>query len=99
MFHSKAVRDGIIDATINHDGKYMQSKELVDIYSTQEPQQQFQKRIQFCLDLHNDLVKAMRYKPGKKETESEEAKKIRKEEEDVVAALEGDDDMEEDDFF
>jgi len=39
----------------------MQSKEMTDVYSTQEPQQQFHKRIQFCLDLHNELVKVCAY--------------------------------------
>lgn len=32
-----------------------------DIYSTGEPQSAFHARIAFCLDLHNEAVKAMRY--------------------------------------
>ena len=41
----------------------MQSKENSDIYCTREPQLAFHQRIQFCLDLHNHSVKAMRFPP------------------------------------
>ena len=41
----------------------MQSKENTDIYCTREPQLQFHERIQFCLDMHNQSVKAMRFPP------------------------------------
>lgn len=42
---------------------WMQSKENSDIYCTREPQLAFHQRIQFCLDLHNHSVKAMRFPP------------------------------------
>lgn len=58
---SKAIRDGVIEASINHKASYMKSKELLDVYSTKLPQEDFDQRIKFCLSLHNDLVKAMRY--------------------------------------
>lgn len=58
---SKAIRDGVIEATVNHEQGYMKSKELLDIYSTKLPQEDFDQRIRFCLSLHTDLVKAMRY--------------------------------------
>lgn len=32
----------------------------MDIYCTKEPQMAFHQRISFCLDLHNQSVKAMR---------------------------------------
>jgi Proteasome regulatory subunit C-terminal len=41
----------------------MQSKESGDIYSTQEPHSAFHRRITFCLDIHNEAVKAMRFAP------------------------------------
>ncbi|KAK2086701.1 26S proteasome non-ATPase regulatory subunit 3 [Saguinus oedipus] len=34
---AKAIRDGVIEASINHEKGYVQSKEMIDIYSTQEP--------------------------------------------------------------
>jgi len=63
---AKAIRDGIIDATINHEGAYIKSNENVDIYSTPEPQKAFDVRINFCLQIHNDAVQAMRYPPEQK---------------------------------
>ena len=42
---------------------HMQSKESGDIYSTQEPHAAFHRRITFCLDIHNEAVKAMRFAP------------------------------------
>lgn len=58
---AKAIRDGVIEATINHEHGYMKSKELLDVYSTKSPQGEFDQRIKFCLSLHNDSVKSMRY--------------------------------------
>jgi 26S proteasome regulatory subunit N3 len=56
----KAIRDGVVDATINHEEKYVSSNENVNIYSTSEPHDAYHQRIDFCLRLHNDLVKSMR---------------------------------------
>lgn len=53
----QAIRDGVIEATINHAQGYMQSKQMVDVYSTGEPLAAFHKRISFCLDIHNKSVK------------------------------------------
>lgn len=60
---AKAIRDGVIDATIDHEKGHVQSKENVDIYSTNEPQAAFHQRVSFCLDLYNQSVKAMRFPP------------------------------------
>lgn len=61
---AKAIRDGGIDAAVDHDKQLMYSKETADIYSTQEPQAAFHARIAFCLDTHNEAIKAMRYTAG-----------------------------------
>eukprot|EP00033_Pygsuia_biforma_P002178 GCRY01002413.1.p1 GENE.GCRY01002413.1~~GCRY01002413.1.p1 ORF type:complete len:492 (+),score=126.34 GCRY01002413.1:160-1635(+) len=58
---AKAVRDGVIDARIDHQQQYIQSFVAADIYATTEPQQAFAKRIDFCFQMHNDCVKAMRF--------------------------------------
>lgn len=58
---SKAIRDGVIEASVNHELGYMKSKELLDVYSTKSPLEDFNQRIRFCLSLHTDSVKAMRY--------------------------------------
>ena len=57
----KAIRDGVIDARVDHENAIMISNEAVDLYATNEPQAQLVQRIDFCLQLHNDSVKAMRY--------------------------------------
>ena len=82
---AKAIRDGVIDASIDHEGAFIQSKvcatllslqmivsartnssnqkENSDVYSTQEPLESYHARINFCLKMHNEAVKAMRYPP------------------------------------
>lgn len=60
---AKAIRDGVIDASIDHNTGVLISCGAHDTYSTLEPQAAFHKRIVFCLNLHNDAVKAMTYPP------------------------------------
>ncbi|XP_026819186.1 probable 26S proteasome non-ATPase regulatory subunit 3 [Rhopalosiphum maidis] len=58
---SKAIRDDVIQATIDSEHGYVLSKEPADIYCTLEPQVAFHQRISFSLNLHNQIVKDMRY--------------------------------------
>nr|AXS78284.1 26S proteasome non-ATPase regulatory subunit 3 [Anisakis simplex] len=62
---AKAIKDGSIEAVITFDtdvsDRYMQSKQTEDIYRTTEPQTHFDTRIRYCLELHNQAVKALRY--------------------------------------
>nr|GMC87419.1 probable 26S proteasome non-ATPase regulatory subunit 3 [Ipomoea batatas] len=51
---AKAIRDGAIDAILDHGNGCMVSKETGDIYSTNEPQIAFNSRIAFCLNMHNE---------------------------------------------
>jgi 26S proteasome regulatory subunit N3 len=60
---SKAIRDGVIDATIDHEQGWVCSNDILDVYSTQQPMKEFHRRIAFCLDSHNEAIKAMRYPP------------------------------------
>jgi 26S proteasome regulatory subunit N3 len=71
---AKAIKDGVIEASLDHEQGCLVSNEVVDIYSTGEPQKVLHKRIAFCLEIHNDAVKGMRYhsdahKPAKKDSE------------------------------
>lgn len=81
---SKAIRDGVIEGSINHEKGYMQSKEINDIYSTKEPQNDFDQRIKFCLSLYSDSVKSMRF-PSENKTIEEE---IANDEVDLMKAIE-----------
>ncbi|KAI9585735.1 probable 26S proteasome non-ATPase regulatory subunit 3 [Glossina fuscipes] len=86
---AKAIRDGVIEATLDPAHNYMRSKESTDIYSTREPQLAFHERISFCLNLHNQSVKAMRYPPKSygKDLESAEERRER-EQQDLELAKE-----------
>ncbi|XP_047330846.1 probable 26S proteasome non-ATPase regulatory subunit 3 [Impatiens glandulifera] len=74
---AKAIRDGAIDATLDHGKGWMVSKETVDIYSTNEPQIAFNSRIAFCLNMHNEAVRALRFPPPNSHKEKERAEKRR----------------------
>jgi len=76
---AKAIRDGVIEAVLDHDSGTMSSKDTSDVYATREPQIAFNQRIEFCLELHNHSVKAMRFPPKSynKELESAEDRRER----------------------
>ncbi|OXA55989.1 probable 26S proteasome non-ATPase regulatory subunit 3 [Folsomia candida] len=86
---AKAIRDSVIEAGIDHEGGFMASKERTDVYCTQEPQLAFHQRITFCLNIHNQSVKAMRYPPKSynKDLESAEERRER-EQQDLELAKE-----------
>lgn len=87
----KAIRDGGIDATVDHDGGFMRSGRPTDVYSGDEPQAAFHARIAFCMDIHNEAVRAMRFDPGHKAQQFEDANKLReRQEQELQAALEDD---------
>jgi len=83
---AKAIRDGVIEATIDHENSILRSKVLEDVYRTNEPQHMFQKRISFCMDLRNDAVRAMQFPQDKKVAEEHN-------EEIEIEILEEDDDF------
>lgn len=58
---AKAIRDGVIEATLDHEQGYMKSKEVGDIYATREPGEVFHERIRACLGLHDESVKVCCY--------------------------------------
>lgn len=74
---SKAVRDGVIDATIYHEEGYVQSHDLVDVYATVEPMEAFHRRIAYCLTTHNDAVRGMRYPPDEYKRQMEASRGLR----------------------
>lgn len=63
---AKAIRDGVIEAQINHEQQYISSLPITDVYSTNDPQSVLHRRIKFCMDLRADAVKALTY-PAKEE--------------------------------
>ncbi|VVT57282.1 uncharacterized protein SAPINGB_P005638 [Magnusiomyces paraingens] len=93
---AKAIRDGVIDATIDHEHGYMQSNEVLDVYSTLQPQEAFHERIKFCIALHNDSVKAMRYVLSNHNTDLKNAEQAREREKELANGLQSSD-LEDDD--
>uniref|UniRef100_A0A0A9A4Z3 26S proteasome non-ATPase regulatory subunit 3 n=1 Tax=Arundo donax TaxID=35708 RepID=A0A0A9A4Z3_ARUDO len=60
----------------------MVSKETGDVYSTNEPQIAFNSRIAFCLNMHNEAVKVLRFPPNShKESAEKRRERLQQEEE------------------
>lgn len=54
---AKAIRDGVIEASLDRERGFMKSKEVGDVYATREPGDAFHDRIRACLALHDESVK------------------------------------------
>lgn len=54
---AKAIRDGVIEASLDREKGFMKSKEVGDVYATTEPGEAFHDRIRACLALHDESVK------------------------------------------
>eukprot|EP00616_Rhizochromulina_sp_CCMP1243_P000824 CAMPEP_0118973094 /NCGR_PEP_ID=MMETSP1173-20130426/9194_1 /TAXON_ID=1034831 /ORGANISM="Rhizochromulina marina cf, Strain CCMP1243" /LENGTH=520 /DNA_ID=CAMNT_0006922701 /DNA_START=18 /DNA_END=1580 /DNA_ORIENTATION=- len=85
---AKAIRDGVIDAELDHEHGWMQSNELSNVYATTEPERAFHKRTEFCLDVHNEAVKAMRYAADAYKKEKKDEQEPDKTEEEIVQEIE-----------
>lgn len=88
---AKAIKDGVVDATINHTKGYMESDEILDVYSTTSPQEEFDRRIKFCMQLHNDSVKAMRYPMNEERRDVDADTKAREREQELLQFLQEED--------
>ena len=85
---AKAIRDGVIDAQIDHDLRCMLSLPLIDVYSSNDPQSILHKRIRFCMDTRNDAVKALVYPPREDKRDFGDVDEERStKEEDLLASL------------
>jgi 26S proteasome regulatory subunit N3 len=104
---AKAIREGVINAELDHDRACLVASSAEDVYATSRPKEEFHRRIEFCLDIHAEAVRSMRYPPGafrKDEAALMEARRREEEEAAVAKAIEdsnpflgGDDDDGDDD--
>ncbi|KAA1472060.1 hypothetical protein DENSPDRAFT_838215 [Dentipellis sp. KUC8613] len=96
----KAIRDGVIEGRIVHEKGWMECGTQKSGYGP-EVSEMFSRRIGYCLELHNESVKAMRYPlnahrkelaaaEGAREREKELAKEIQEGELDDEDAMGGD---------
>ncbi|KAK9468734.1 proteasome regulatory subunit C-terminal-domain-containing protein [Lipomyces arxii] len=95
---AKAIRDSVIEATIDHENGFMQSKEVLDVYSTSEPNAAFHERIKFCIGLHNESVKAMRYPMNQHRIELKNVEEAREREKELASEIQEGDIGDDDDF-
>lgn len=93
---AKAIRDGVIEASIDHEKGYMQTKQQGDVYATREPSEAFHERIRACLQLHDECVKAMRYPMNQHRLELKNAQEARERERELAKEIQ-DGDIDEDD--
>lgn len=99
---AKAIKDGVIEAEIDHQNKWMISHDSDNIYVTKTPQQIFQERIDFCFDINRQSILAMRY-PDKDSRldgllDAEQMREREKEETELAKELAEEDD-EDDDYM
>lgn len=94
---AKAIRDGVIEATLDRERGFMKSKEIGDVYATREPGEAFHDRIQACLALHDESVKAMRFPMNQHRLELKNAQEARDREREMAKEIQ-EGDLDEDDL-
>ncbi|KAM4056546.1 PCI domain-containing protein [Hirsutella rhossiliensis] len=94
---AKAIRDGVIEATLDRERGFMKSKEVGDVYATREPGEAFHDRIQACLALHDESVKAMRFPMNQHRLELKNAQEAREREREMAKEIQ-EGDLDEDDL-
>lgn len=95
---AKAIHDKVIDAVIDHEGGFLRSNETVDVYSTTEPTEAYHGRIEFCLNVYNEAVKAMRFPEKEKDDETPAQRRERLKEQEELAKTLAEEVEEEEDF-
>jgi len=80
---AKAIKDGVIDAVLDHNRQEMRSTEIASVYQTKTPQNLLDNRIQYCLTLHQKCIKALRHKEEEEEEKEPEKKEDEEDKEDV----------------
>lgn len=85
---AKAIRDGVIEAILDHDNMWMKSQDTQDVYTSNDPQNIYNKRVKFCMDLHNDALKALEFPPKEDKRDFGDLDEERStKEEDILASL------------
>lgn len=88
---AKAIRDGVIEASLDHQNGHMVTVPQKDAYSTTEPSDAFHARISALLGMRDECVMAMRYPMNKHRQEIAEAAKARDRERELAKEItEGD---------
>lgn len=94
---AKAIRDGVIEATLNHEKGYMESKLPGDVYVSREPAEAFDARIGALLGMRDECVMAMRYPMNKHRQELKSAQEARERERELAKEIQEGGDLDEED--
>lgn len=89
---AKALRDGILQGQIDHDKQILSIEGDRNLYVTNEPQNQLDKRIKFCLNLYHETQKAITY-PDMRAKQTDENKETDLDTSDIMGMFDFDDDM------
>ena len=84
---AKGIRDGVIDATLDHDNRCMLSLPMTDTYASNDPQAILDRRIKFCMQLHDQAVKALVFPPKEDKRDFGDLDERSNKEEDLLASL------------
>lgn len=95
---AKAIHDRVIDAVIDHEGGFVRSNETIDVYSTTEPTEAYHGRINFCLNIYNEAVRAMRFPEKQEDEETPEQRRERLKEQEELAKTLAEEEEEDDDY-
>mmetsp|Transcript_4378 Transcript_4378/g.13259 ORF Transcript_4378/g.13259 Transcript_4378/m.13259 type:complete len:503 (+) Transcript_4378:214-1722(+) len=96
---TKAIRDGVIDAVIDHKAGAVRSRENLNTYATDEPTQAYHNRVEFCLNIYSEAIRAMRFPDSTEDDANAEARRERlKEEQELAKTFEEDEEDLDDDF-
>ena len=73
------------------------SSDSGDVYESEMPQETLHRRIAFCMDVHNEAVKSMRYPPDAYKRDKKDAGKdaasVEKTIEELIAEIDDDDEL------
>lgn len=95
---AKAIRDGVIEASLDHANGHLVTTPQRDAYSTTEPSEAFHARISALLGMRDECVMSMRYPMDKHKQEIQEAAKARERERELAKEIvEGEGDAGDDD--
>ncbi|KAF2724215.1 hypothetical protein K431DRAFT_262671 [Polychaeton citri CBS 116435] len=84
---AKAIRDGVIEASLDHQNGHLVTVPAKDAYSTTEPSEAFHARISALLGMRDECVMAMRYPMDKHRQELSEAAKARERERELAKEI------------
>lgn len=84
---AKAIRDGVIEASLDHQNGHLVTTPSKDAYSTTEPSEAFHARISALLGMRDECVRAMRYPMNKHRQEIAEAAKARERERELAKEI------------